>query len=149
MQKYSIEWLCHQILFQAQDAIIFSDRDGLIGLWNSGAESIFGYTAQEALGQTLDLIIPEKLRVRHWEGYRKVMATGATRYGQELLAVPSMRKDGTRISIEFSIVLPRSSSGQVLGAAAILRDVTARWQKEKELKDRLGALDKSKTDSPV
>jgi PAS domain S-box-containing protein len=144
MQKYTNEWLCQQILFQAQDAIIFSDRDGLIGLWNSGAESIFGYTAQEALGQTLDLIIPEKLRVRHWEGYRKVMATGSTRYGRDLLAVPSMRKDGTRISIEFSIVLLRTSSGEVLGAAAILRDVTARWQKEKELKDRLAVLEKSK-----
>ncbi len=94
------------------------------------------------MGQSLDIIIPEKLRSRHSEGYRKVMATGSTRYGRELLAVPAIRKDGTRISIEFSIVLVRSSSGEVLGSAAIIRDVTARWQKEKELRDRMAALEK-------
>jgi PAS domain S-box-containing protein len=105
-------------------------------------ESIFGYSAEEAMGQSLDLIIPEKLRTRHWEGYHKVMASGSTRYSRELLAVPAIRKDGTRISIEFSILLVRSSVGEVLGSSAIVRDVTARWQKERELKDRLAALER-------
>lgn len=131
MKDYTHEWLCRQIVDGTQDAIIFSDCNGLIKLWNSGAEYIFGYSAEEAIGQTLDLIIPEKLRSRHWEGYRKVMAAGSTHYGRELLAVPALRKDGTRISIEFSIVLVRSSSGVVLGSAAIIRDVTGRWRREK------------------
>jgi PAS domain S-box-containing protein len=142
MREYTDEWLCREIVYGTQDAIIFSDRDGLIVVWNSGAENIFGYSAQEALGQTLDLIIPEGLRARHWDGYRQVMESGSTRYGQELLAVPATRKDGARISIEFSILLLRSSIGAVLGAAAIVRDVTARWQREKELKERLAALEK-------
>jgi len=142
MREYNDEWLCREIVYGTQDAIIFADRDGFIVLWNSGAENIFGYSAQEALGQTLDLIIPEKMRARHWDGYRKVMEGGSTRYGQELLAVPATRKDGGRISIEFSILLLRSSIGVILGAAAIIRDVTARWQREKELKERLAALEK-------
>jgi len=104
------------------------------------------------VGRTLDLIIPERLRARHWEGYRKVMATGVTRYGRELLKVPGIRKDGTRVSLEFSIVLLRDETGTLLGPAAIIRDVTARWQEEKALKDRLAALEakgeKAGTSSP-
>ncbi|HOI93959.1 MAG TPA: PAS domain S-box protein [Syntrophobacter fumaroxidans] len=143
MQEYSYEWLCRQIVDEAQDAIIFANRDGRIELWNSGAEFIFGYTAAEVMGQSLDCIIPEKLRARHWDGYQRVMATGSTRYGRQLLAVPAIRKDGSRISVEFTVVLPRSSDGEVLGAAAIIRDVTARWQKEEELKERLNRQLKS------
>jgi len=142
MQEYTNEWLYRQIVDETQDAIIFANRDGQIEVWNSGAESIFGYSAGEAMGQSLDLIIPEKLRTRHWDGYHKVMASGSTRYGRELLAVPAIRKDGTRISIEFSIVLGRSSVGEVLGSSAIIRDVTPRWQKEKELRDRMAALER-------
>jgi PAS domain S-box-containing protein len=142
MQEYTSEWLSRQIVDGTMDAIIFANRDGKIELWNLGAEIIFGYSADEAIGQSLDLIIPEKLRARHWDGYHKVMATGSTRYGKDLLAVPAMRKDGTRISIEFSILLVRSSTGEVIGSAAIVRDVTARWQKEKELQSRLAALEK-------
>ncbi|HBZ54132.1 MAG TPA: histidine kinase [Syntrophobacteraceae bacterium] len=142
MPKPSDEWLCREIVHSAQDAIIFSDPDGVIVLWNSGAETIFGFSAQEALGQTLDLIIPEKLRGRHWDGYFKVMKSGSTRYGQDLLAVPATRKDGERISIEFRIVLLRSPTGEVSGAAAVIRDVTARWRREKDLQERVAALEK-------
>lgn len=147
MAKTAHEWLCWQIVENAQDAIIYADRDGIIRLWNSGAEAMFGYRAEEALGQTLDIIIPESLRARHWEGYRKVMATGVTRYGREVLAVPGVRKDGTRVSLEFTIVLLRDETGTLLGPAAILRDVTARWQREKALKERLVALE-AKVDIP-
>lgn len=136
------ESLYQQIVTNSQEAIIFADHEGKIQLWNSGAEAIFGYHAEEALGQSLDLIIPERLRGRHWEGYHKVMATGVTRYGKELLAVPAIRKDGTRISLEFSVVLLRDEAGTLLGTAAIIRDVTARWQQEKALKERLAALEK-------
>ena len=97
-------WVCQQIVDQAQDAIIFADRDGVIRLWNAGAEAIFGYRAEEAVGRILDLIISTQLRARHWAGYRQVMATGVTRYGREVLAVPALRKDGTRLSLEFTII---------------------------------------------
>lgn len=138
---FTHEWLCQRIVEDSQVAIIFADRDGIIRLWNSGAEAMFGYQAKEALGQSLDLIVPERHRDRHWEGYRRVMATGVTKYGRELLAVPAMKKDGTRISLEFSIVLLRAPTGEVLGAAALMQDVTARWQQQKELKQRLAALE--------
>ena len=148
MATYTHEWLCRQIVEENQDAIIFADRDGIIRLWNSGAEVMFGYKADEVLGQSLDLIIPDRLRGRHWDGYREVMATGVTRYGRELLAVPGIRKDGTRISLEFSIALLRGATGDIQGAVAILRDVTARWQQEKALKERMAALEASKGSEP-
>jgi PAS domain S-box-containing protein len=138
---YSHEWLCQHIVEETQVAIVFADRDGIIRLWNSGAEAMFGYRAEEALGQSLDLIVPERHRARHWEGYQKVMATGVTKYGREVLAVPALKKDGTRISVEFSIALLRTSSGELMGSAAILQDVTARWQQQKELRSRLADLE--------
>jgi PAS domain S-box-containing protein len=141
MDTTSRQWLYQQIVEGAQDAIIFADEEGIIRLWNSGAEAIFGYSAEEAMGETLDLIVPEKLREKHWEGYRKVMATGTTRYGSDLLAVPAIKKDSSRISVEFTIVLLKDDAGKPMGTAAILRDVTKRWQKEKELKKRLAELE--------
>lgn len=135
------EWLCRRIVEVCQEAIIFTDRAGVIRLWNAGAEAMFGFQAHEALGQSLDLIIPENLRARHGEGYRRVMATGVSKYARELLAVPGLRKDGSRVSLEFSICLIRAETGELLGAGAIIRDVTARWEKEKELKKRLAALE--------
>jgi PAS domain S-box-containing protein len=141
MTAYSQEWLSEQIVRKAADAIIFADEEGIIRLWNTGAEVIFGYPAEEALGQSLDLIVPEKLRKRHWEGYREVMATGKTKYGKETLAVPAITKGDDRISIEFTIVLVTNDSGEPLGTAAIIRDVTERWLKEKEMKKRLAEFE--------
>ena len=135
------EWLCRQIVDNCQDAIIVADREGVIHLWNSGAETMFGYWAQEALGQSLDLIIPERLRERHWKGYSNTMTTGITRYDRQVLAVPAIRKDGSRISIEFTIVLLRDERGELLGPAAIIRDVTARWEREKTTAKRLAELE--------
>ncbi|GBD14849.1 Sensor protein FixL [bacterium HR25] len=134
--------LAERILAEAGDAIILADREGVIRLWNRRAEEVFGYAAGEALGQTLDIIIPERLRERHWEGYRRVMATGESRYGPgQLLSVPAQRQDGSRISVEFTITLLKGEDGRVLGVAAILRDVTERWQRERELRERLSELE--------
>lgn len=129
--------LCRNIIDQTSLAVIFGDREGIIRLWNSGAEAMFGYTAQEALGQSMDIIVPEKHRAKHWEGYDRVMQTGVTKYGRELLAVPALTKDGRRISIEFNIALLRDDQGQVIGAAATVNDVTARWERDRALRARL------------
>ncbi len=131
----------NQLLNEAPDAIIIADREGVIRFWNRGAELIFGHSAAEAVGQSLDLIIPENLRKRHWEGYRRVMANGETKYKTGLLSSPGVRRDGSRVSLEFSMVLLRDEAGAMEGCAAIMRDVTERWTREKELKERLTACE--------
>jgi len=137
-----------QFVQESPEAIVIADREGIIRYWNDGAEQIFGYTAREATGRSLDLFIPEKLRERHWAGYRQVMASGETKYKTGLLTSPGTRKDGTRVSLEFSIVLLRDSAGSVTGCASIMRDVTARWVAEKEMKSRLAAYEtKNETSS--
>jgi PAS domain S-box-containing protein len=141
MTAYPPDWLYGEIVGQAHDAIILADRDGVIRLWNPGAEAMFGYRADEAVGQTLDLIIPERLRARHWEGFRASMATGATRYARQVLAVPAIRKDGSSISVEFTIALVHEPTGALLGPAAIVRDVTERWERERALQKRVAALE--------
>lgn len=140
MRQHLNKGLFQRIVEGAPDAIIFADPEGIIRLWNAGAEAIFGYEAHETLGRSLDLIIPENLRARHWEGYRRVMETSETRYGRRLLAVPALRKDGSRISLEFSVVLVRDADGAPEGVAAIMRDVTQRWKEQKALREKLAAL---------
>ena len=135
------DWLFQRIVEDSPIAILSADREGKIRFWNAGAEALFGFRAEEALGQSLDLIIPERQRQRHWEGWEKVMATGVTRYGRDVLAVPATRKDGSRISIEFYILLLRAPTGEIVGAAAMIQDVTERWQMQKEMKARLQALE--------
>jgi len=135
------EWIYKQIVDFAQDGILFADQDGNIQLWNSGAETIFGYTSEEAIGKSLDLIVPEKLRERHWKGYLRVMETGESRYGSELLKVPAIRKDGSTISVEFTILLVRNHQNEIIGTVAILRDVTEGWKQEKELKQKIKFLE--------
>jgi PAS domain S-box-containing protein len=137
----SQDMLCRIIVGESSDAIMFADRQGLIRLWNRGAERMFGYSAAEALGQSLDLIIPENLRGRHWDGYFRVMEGGESRYSTEMLSAPALCKDGTRISTEFSMVMVKGSDGSVLGVAAVIRDVSARWLREKDLKERIRALE--------
>jgi PAS domain S-box-containing protein len=134
-------WIYRQIVDFSQDGMLFADTEGIIRLWNSGAETIFGYSARETLGQSLDLIVPEKLRERHWEGYHRVMDNGETRYGKELLKVPALRKDGKRLSIEFSILLVRDPQNEIIGSGAVMRDVTERWKKEKALNEKLKSIE--------
>lgn len=123
------------ILKDAPDAILYCDKDGIVRFWNGGCERIFGFTSDDAIGQSLDIIIPENLRDRHWHGHRETMRTGHTRYGAgDLLAVPALRKDGTRISVEFSIIPFRDDQGTITGLAAIMRDVTRRFEEIKALR---------------
>lgn len=145
MTQLNDQELYRQLVQGCNDAIIFSDREGLIRLWNKGAEEMLGFSEQEALGQSLDIFIPENQRARHWDGYYRVMETGTTRYAKELLAAPALRKDGSRISTEFSMTIIRDSEGKVAGTVAVMRDVTARWQKEKTLRARLTELEKALT----
>jgi|SRR4051794_11914871 PAS domain S-box-containing protein len=123
------------------DAVVYSDRDGTIRYWNGGAVRLFGHAAEEAVGQSLDLIIPEGLRARHWEGYHETMRTGRTRYGDgQLLSVPAMRKDGRRISVAFTIVPFVDDKGALTGIAAIIRDVTAQFEETRALRKEIAAL---------
>lgn len=123
------------LLNSPAEAIVYSDREGLIRFWNAGAERVFGFTAEEALGQSLDIIIPERQRQRHWEGYEEVMKTGVSRYGSgDLLSVPALRKDGSRISVEFTIVPLKDADGAMLGMASVMRDVSARFEELKTLR---------------
>jgi PAS domain S-box-containing protein len=130
--------LAEAILTTSADAILATDPHGIIRFWNPGAVRIFGYAAEEATGSSLDLIIPERVRQRHWEGYRRVVATGVTRYGAgDVLAVPALAKDGRQISVEFTILLLRDANREIAGMAAILRDVTPRYEETRRLKRQL------------
>lgn len=132
--------LFEKLVQDAPDAIVYADSEGIIRFWNRGAERIFGFTAAEATGQSLDIIIPENQRARHWEGYSRVMKGGASRYGAgDLLAVPGLRRGGERISLEFTVVPLHGDDGKLCGIAAILRDVTKRFTEMKELRRQLAA----------
>ena len=138
--------LAETILSARSDAIISADREGIINFWNPGAERLFGYSRDEAVSRSLDLIIPERLRKRHWNGYGQVMQTGQSRYGDgEVLSVPALRKDGATISVEFTVVPLKSEVGQMIGMAAILRDVTMRYNEMRALKRALADIAKTST----
>ena len=138
------EWLdalLPRLVIDCPDAVIVADHEGKIRFWNRAASRIFGFAETEALGQTLDLIVPERLRARHWEGYNRVMTGAPSRYGEgDLLSVPAMRKDGSRISIEFTILPVHDTAGEMIGIAAFLRDVTARFEEMRVLRRELAEL---------
>jgi PAS domain S-box-containing protein len=124
-----------RVVAEAPDCILYADNEGIIRFWNAGCARIFGFTAGEAVGQSLDIIIPPALRERHWKGFDATIRTGETRYGAgDLLSVPALRKDGTRISVEFSIIPFHDQSRSIVGMAAIMRDVTKRFEEMKALR---------------
>src|SRR5689334_2702384 len=128
------------------EAIVYADAEGVIRFWNSGATRIFGFAESEAIGRSLDIIIPERLRARHWEGFRTTMRTGQSRYGAgQTLSVPAIRKDGAQISVEFTIVPFADESGRMTGIAAVMRDATARFEELRALRRQLA----SHTPKPV
>jgi len=132
---------CEQIIAGIGDAVIVSDAGGAIILWNAAAERMFGYTEAEALGNSLDLITPERLRARHWEGYHKSMATGITKYGNDLLRVPAVHKDGRAMSIAFTVAMLFTPEQKVSAIVAVIRDETARFNEDRALKKRLAELE--------
>jgi PAS domain S-box-containing protein len=136
------------ILDASADAVVATDHKGIIRVWNPGAERIFGHSAEEAIGQSLDLIIPERLRARHWEGFDQVMATGRSRYGEgDLLSVPAIRKGGERISVEFTVVPIKDEQGRMQAMAAVMRDVTARFEEAKTLRQQFAAAAAPRADA--
>ena len=137
MTDAELDRLGGTLLAHGPDAVIHADRDGAIRFWNAAATRIFGFTAEEALGQSLDIIIPERLRRRHWDGYHHMMATGLSQHPpEELLSVPAQTKAGQALSIQFTVTPVRDEHGQVAGIAAVLRDATATFRELKRLRAR-------------
>jgi PAS domain S-box-containing protein len=144
------EGLGEAVLASASDAVVATDREGIITFWNPGAERVFGFPSSEAVGRSLDLIVADHLRARHWTGFRRVMATGESRYGHgDLLSVPALTKDGGRISVEFTIMMLRDNEERPAGTVAILRDVTKRFEETRQLKRELAqALQATRGSTP-
>ena len=133
--------MAEALLASPADAVIATDCDGVVTYWSRGAVRIFGFSEDETLGQPMDMIVPPGLRERHWTGYRRVMETGASRYGEgDLLSVPALTKDGRRLSIEFSLAMLRNEDGAVTGAVALMRDATRRFTQIRELSRALESL---------
>ncbi len=129
---------CSTLVNGMADAVVYADSEGKIRFWNAGAQRIFGYSPAAAVGQSLDIIAPEGLRKRHWEGYDKTMRTGESRYQNgELLAVPAVRQDGTRISVEFTILPFHDAQGKMAGVAAVMRDVTTKFNELRSLRQQI------------
>ena len=130
-----------QLVEALGDAIVIADAGGAIILWNPAAERIFGFTEGEALGQSLDIITPQRLQHRHWEGYHKTMATGVTRYGNDVLRVPAVHKDGRSLSIAFTVALLYAEDKKVSSIVAVIRDETNRFEEERKLRKRITELE--------
>jgi PAS domain S-box-containing protein len=126
---------------QAPDAVIFADTGGKIQAWNPAAERVFGFAAGEAVGQSLDLIIPEQFREAHWRGFERALAAGETKYSGQALPTRSQRKDGTTIYVELTFAIIHDAAGEVIGALAHARDITERWERDREQRRRLRELE--------
>jgi PAS domain S-box-containing protein len=131
------------LAMQMGEAVIISDRDEKILFWNASAERIFGYSQDEALGKTLSIITPERFRERHSTGYFHTIQTGVTKYGNTLLRVPAVHKDGRSVSIAFSVSMLFDDHHQAIAIAAIIRDETERFQEDRQLKAKLAAYEKT------
>jgi PAS domain S-box-containing protein len=134
---------CEQLVEVIGDAIVVSDASGAINLWNPAAVRLFGFTQAEALGNSLDLIIPERLRERHWAGYGKTMASAETRYAHDVLRVPAVHKDGRPLSIAFTVGLLYGPQREVKGIVAVIRDETTRFAEERNLRKRMAELERN------
>jgi PAS domain S-box-containing protein len=123
------------------DAVMACDASGAITLWNPACERMFGFTSLDAMGKSLDLIIPQRQQQRHWDGYHQTMKTGVTKYGHDLLKVPAVHKDGHTLSIAFTVALIHAADGSVSGIAAVVRDESARFAQDRETRKKLAELE--------
>lgn len=130
-----------QLVESMGDAVMASDANGAISLWNPACTRMFGFTEAEALGKSLDLIIPQRQQQRHWDGYHKTMQTGITRYGNDVLRVPAVHKEGHALSIAFTVSMLHSNDGKVMHIVAVVRDETARFAEDRNLRKRLMELE--------
>lgn len=130
------------LINQAPDAVIFADLEGVVREWNPAAERIFGHTSVKAVGQSLDLIVPERFRRAHWSGYEQALAAGETKYSGQALPTRSVRKDGTTIYVELTFAIIHDTNSKVIGALAHARDITERWALEREQSQRLQELER-------
>ena len=130
----SVELVGRTLVEANSEAIVACDREGIIRLWSPGAARIFGHAREDVLGQSLDVIIPERFRARHWDGFHRTMRTGESRYAAgAMLAVPGLRRDGSQISIEFTIT-PMRDHGTIIGLVAVIRDVSKTFEELKALR---------------
>jgi PAS domain S-box-containing protein len=133
--------LFQALIEQLADAVVFADREGLIRVWNAGAESVFGYSAHEVLGRRLDVLIPERLRSAHWAAFDAAIETGLMKHGRESMTTRSIRKDGSDLYVDLSFALVKDGSGHVLGSVAVARDITSRFRTDKESRKRIAELE--------
>ncbi len=140
---------CKALVESIGDAVIASGPDGAIILWNPAAERMFGHTEAEAMGKSLDIIIPQRQQQRHWDGYNKTMETGQTRYGNDVLRVPAVHKDGHTLSIAFTVAMLHSADGKISAIVAVVRDESARFAEDRALKKRLTELEMAAAKAPV
>ena len=140
---------CKDLVASIGDAVIASDPAGSIILWSPAAERMFGHSESEAMGKSLDIIIPQRQQQRHWDGYNKTMETGQTRYGNDVLRVPAVHKDGHTLSIAFTVAMLHSPDGKVSAIVAVVRDESARFAEDRALKKRLTELEMAAGKAPV
>lgn len=134
-----------RLVEQAADAVIFADRDGNIRIWNAAAEALFGFSRAQAIGQSLDLIIPDRLRAAHWEGFHRAVATGQTRLGGRAVITRSVNAAAATIYVEMSFALVSDERGEVLGSVAVARDATQRRDDERRLQQRIRQLEEQQS----
>ena len=135
--------LAEAILAQTPEAIVFADRDGLIRLWNHGAEVLFGFPAAEVIGTSLDVIIPERFREAHWAGYRRAIAAGQVRHGDRVRTTRAIHRFGHKLYVDLSFALVRDASGAVIGSVAVGRDGSDRYLAEKAMRERLAEAERT------
>jgi PAS domain S-box-containing protein len=139
-EENALNATAENILASMPEALVFAGLDGIIQRWNPGAETVFGFTAAEAIGQSLDLIIPERMRKAHWDGFQKAIVRGGTQPGRTSMVTRSLHKSGESIYVDMSFAMVKDESGKMLGSMAVARDATVRFTEEKNLRRQLAEL---------